>query len=599
MGFKEDLFIPQSPKNFPIRPLNKGIIKHLPSNALPLGAFLNAKNVIIGTQGPLRRPGLQAVGGTTSFLFPPLRGILTLTSSDGTQTTIAFDEKLLYSFTALAYTAYTWDYDTGTVAISSGSASVAGTNNVWNTANKIQARDIFVVGSGGTLERIPIKSVGSTTALTLVSNAVNTHGAGASYTIHRAFKAINPYMVSHTRADNLVIFADSSRALYSFDGSTFEPYDAGLTFVPACVEFFQDRLFCGHIGISAADHRQRIAWSTVTDHTDIDPETNYLDLDYGQGDLRRLKGMGNLLIAYLEDAIYYGRQTNIAGNTLPFGFETIETGGVGLVGMNALCSHTNGHFFVGQDDIYFFSNKGLERIGTPIISETIEKSSNPWTIYATMDPVRKRLVIGFPESGSEEITKLWSFEYNAKAWSYDEVPCSCISGLSYVETTSWDSLDPTTWDDLTYPSWDSIRGSSFRKFFIGKAGRLWEFLNSSTTDNAAGGNIPIEIETADYDDNLPDIKKVTTKLSIKIDRVLESDLVFGISWSTDRGRTWSTVQNAIISSGDDEAFVNFLASGSTIRFKIKSDSNVEQYRIIELVRRTKGKGLEVHLGPSD
>ena len=596
MGFKEEQFIPQAPSNIRLGPLVKGMVRNLPSNALPKGAVLTAKNLIIGPQGALRRGGLGNIAGGTAFHFPPIRGIIVLTKTDGTQASVAFDNRLVYVFTATGYTAYTWDYTTGTLNCDADSTTVSGIGTAWASGADLQAGDILLVGSTGFLDRIEIGSVDANGKVTLLSATDYAHTA-TSYAIHRSFGANNPYMVSWTLADNKLIFADSSRPLYSFDGDDFGDYNTALTFIPSCVEFFKGRIWCAHIQIGAADHRQRITWGETTTLANIDPETNFIDLDYQQGAAQRLMGMGNLLIAYFEDAVYYGRQTNIQGSTLPYAFERIETGGVGLVGMNAVTPFLDGHFFVGQDDIYFLSNKGFERIGTPIISETIDKCENPWAIYATVDTSRKTVVFGFPEA-SDNIVKLWSYDYIGKSWSYSEITCTCIVGQTSTDAVTWDGQGATTWDAATYPTWDAARGGTMKRFYVGKEGKIKELLDSATTDTD-DGVIPMELETGDYDDNLPDTKKTTTRLSIKIDRVLAADLTFRVYFSNDRGRNWSTAQSTTISAGDDETFVNFLSSGSTIRFKITSDSNVAQYRIIEMVRRTRGRGLEVHLGPTD
>ena len=596
MSFKDEQFIPKAPRNIALRPINKGMVRNIQSNALPPGSVLTAKNLIVGTQGPMRRPGMGVLAGDSTFLFPPIRGIIALTKTDGTQVSVVFDNRMVYVFTATGYTQYTWDYTVGTINASAASVSVSGIGTAWASGAELQAGDILITGSGATLDRIEIGAIGGNAALTLRSSLANAH-TQTDYTIYRSLGANNPYMTVWTLVDNKLLFADSSRALYSFDGSDFDEYDASLTFIPSCVEFFKDRVWCGHIQIGAADHRQRITWSELIDHTAIDPTANYIDLDYQQGACQRLKGMGNLLIGYFEDAIYYGRQTNIKGDTLPYAFERIETGGIGLVGMNAVTPFLDGHFFVGQDNIYFLSNKGFERVGTSVVSETVDKTSSPWAIYAAVDTERQRVVFGFPEDGSDNMAKLWSFDYIAKAWSYDEIVCTCIAGRTSTDAVTWDGTDES-WANVSYPSWDSARGGITKRFYIGKEGKIKELISSRTTD-VDGGVIPIELVTPDFDDNLPDIKKTSTRVSIKIDRVLASDLVFRIYASTDRGRTWTAAQVGTIAAGDDEIFVNFLVSGSTIRYRITSDSDIGTYRIIEIVRRVKGRGLEIQLGPTD
>lgn len=590
----EDLFIPAAPIDVPSRPLDKGIMRHVSSTMLEEGAVLTAKNFIVGSAGPLRRPGLAQVSGGATVYFPPVRGIVLMTLTSGTQQLLVFDERLLYLVGASSFTLKSWDYDTGTINCSAGSLTVSGIGTDFDDSNAdLKVGDILKAGSGADLERIKIAAINGSLSITLEESMVNARTATA-YDIYRSFKASNPYLVVWTVADNKIIFADSNRPLFAYDGSSFGDFDSSLTFAPSCVEFFNDRLWCGHIVNGSDDLRQRIIWSTTTDLTDFDVTGRYLDLSYQQGAVQRILGMGELLVAYFDDALYYGKTTNIAGDTLPVAFDRLETGGIGLVGQAAVTPFLDGHFFVGQDNIYFLSVKGFQPIGTPVVRQTIDVCENMWAVYAAVDARRDRVVFGFPDISSE-MTKLWSYNYKARAWSYDEVACNAIAGMSRAESVSWDSLSGYTWDSPPYTTWEEARSESRKKFYIGKSGKIFELDEDATTDES-NVNIPIELITGDMDDGVPNQVKTTTRLSIKIDQTLSNDLTFTVYWSVDRGATWNNAGNCTISAGEDEGYVNFLATGSTLRIKLTSDSAVVPYRIMELVRRTRGRGLEVHLG---
>jgi hypothetical protein len=595
-----------NPRNIPLRPLNKGMIRNLPSNGLPEGAVWTAKNYIVGQRGPKRRPAFTLHGSGTLFNFPPIRNLLVLYQSNGSKQVVGVDRKLLYEVGQNSLTRHTWDWNTGTILASSGSVEVAGSGTLWTSASaELQAGDVLHLSYGDSIaEMVEILSVDGSETLTLLTAPSNTH-VSAAYAIHRGFKAINPYTLDWTVVDNKLVFADSTRPLFSYDGSTFGAYDSSFDWIPTGVTFFKDRLWCIRIQKGANDYRQRIVWSTTLDKTDFDITTRFVDLPYSGGYGSRLVGLGNLLIAYFEDAIYFGRPTNIAGDSLPLAFERIDTGGVGLVGGRAVVPWLDGHFFVGQDDIYYLSNSGFERIGTPVVEDTIRSTNELWGVYAAVDAARDRVVFGFPGDDGYQFTKLWSFNYKSKAWSYDEISCSMIAGAESSSTIEWDTLDTVltvnNWDTgfQLYESWDSIQAASGRRFYLGQGGKL-NYLqeDSATTDT---GNVPVStvLETADFDDGMPDLKKTTTRLSVKIDTILSADLSFLVEVSNDRGRNWSSCGTLVIPSGDDEGYVNFLSTGSTIRFRLSSSSEVASYRIMELVRRTKGRGIELHLGPSD
>lgn len=592
------LYTPQQPISVPLRPINKGMMRHIPSTLLPQGALLTAKNMIVGTNGPKRRPAISQYGGGTAVYFPPIRGMVMLTETDGTRKFIAFDSRWIYEVDDDGVTEKLWDYTNGTLNCSAGALTISGlgTPNWSGTAADINAGDVVVVGSGATLERLVIGSVDATNLITLASATSYAH-TSTSYQIGRALRATTPYLVDWASFRNQIVFADTTRPLFKYtDSGGFTEFDSSLSFIPTCVCFWKDRLWCGHVKVGSTDYRQRIIWSTVTDETDLDPTGRYVEFPYTYGAVKRLVGLGELLIAYFDDAIWWGRQTNIAGDTLPVSFDKLESGNIGLIGMAAVTPFLDGHFFVGQDDIYFFSPRGLERVGTPIVTETIDQCEYPWAIYAAHDTTRGRIVFGFP-SNSTLIEKVWSYDYKAKAWSYDEIGCSALAGLSRVDSSSWDDATGT-WGSPDYPRWDAAEAGEDPRLFLGRAGVVYEVKDGLTTDES-NASIPIELVTPDFDDGAPDLKKTTRRLSIKIDRVLSSDLTFNVYWSTDRGRNWTSAGTCTIDAGDDETYIDFLATGSTVRFRLTSDSQVEEYTIQEIVRRVVGRGMEIHLGPSD
>jgi hypothetical protein len=595
------------PQNIPLRPLNKGMIRNLPSNGLPEGAVWTAKNYNVGMMGPKRRSTYSTYGSGTAFSFPPLRNLMVLFLPGGSKHLVGVDRRLLYEVGQTALTRHTWDWNTGTILASSGDMTVRGTSTFWTSAAAgLQVGDVMHLSPTESIaEMVEIAGITSSGNIDLSSFPAHTHPAGSSYAVYKGFKSVNPYTIDWTVVDNKLVLADSARPLFSYDGATFGPYDASYTWIPTGVTYFRDRLWCIRIVQSGVDYRHRIVWSKTTDHTDFDITGRYVDLPYSSGYGMRLVGLGNLLIAYFEDAVYFGRPTNIAGDGLPMAFERIDTGGVGLVGGRAVVSWLDGHFFVGNDDIYYLSTKGFERIGSPVVDETIRSTSETWGVYAAVDAERDRVVFGFPGEEGTQLTKLWSFDYKAKAWSYDEVACTMIAGAESSSTIEWDTLDSAIpvndWDTgmQVFESWDAIQAPSGRRFFLGVSGVLSYLTGDGGTTDSSSIPVTAVLETGDFDDNLPNLKKTTTRLSVKIDSFLSSDLTFTVEFSMDRGRTWRSGGTLTIPAGDDEGYVNFLATGSTIRFRLTSSSEVASYRIMEIVRRTKGRGVELHLGPSD
>ena len=348
-------------------------------------------------------------------------------------------------------------------------------------------------------------------------------------------------------------------------------------------------------------------WTKVTDRTDfttsLDVDT-YYDITESDDVLKRLIPLGNILVAYFDKSIWIGRLMSGGTTTLPVAFQQLETGGNGLVGDRAVYPWIDGHFLVMHDDIYFLGNNlALIPIGSQVVKDTLKECSNLSGIFVMNDPSRERVLFGFPTSG-DQIAKIWSYDYKARAWSYDALPSTFLALNSVQQDLTYGDIATyaTTYGDVGdyFGTYGNISGSTTPvQLWLGQGGQLDYYSDSGSldygTDSIAG-----LIVTKDFDLGLPDTKKSFLRLNIKIDRFLDADLSFKVEGSTDKGRTWRTLKDGLlIAEGDDENFCNFMMTGSTCRFRISSSSNVEPYIITEMVLRARGRGLETILGPED
>lgn len=595
----------QNPAIIPLRPLDKGMILNISPTAIPVGGCLDAGNYVVGQLGPVRRSGLTETFSSATLRYYPGTGFCTFRNSAGDLYPIVFDTKFLYKANISGLTPYYWEYaaTTGRNMKTSG-LFLVGSGTGFLTQHLL-AGDEICITSGATVVTRLVSTIDSAKKITMSSSTT----VGASYstsnrTIRRAMKATNPYRIDWTiTTDDKLLIADSARPLYSFDGSTFTEYDTALTFIPSCVVFHNDRVFCGHTVESAADNRQRTRWSKVLDLTDFGSASEqFVDRPYYSGELKRLMGLGPMLIAYYGDGIDVGRSTNVGGDTLPISYEKFDTGGIGLYGPRALVRFLDGHFFVGTDDIYFFSTSGgLQRIGSPVVKRTINLCSYPYLSSAIVDPGRSRICFTFPEA-TKAFSKVWSFDYKARAWSYDEIVGDAIGYMTAVPV-SWDSLGTYAagWTNMTYfASWAAIGAAvNLEDVFIARTtGKISRYSYGLTGDYQSQ-LIPCVYETGDFDFGDPDSLKTFVRASIKIDRELTTNLSFAVFSSNDRGINWKSLGVSTIPAGEDECFVNFRATGSTGRFKITSSSAVPEYGIEEIVMKVKGRALESHFGPTD
>jgi len=215
-------------------------------------------------------------------------------------------------------------------------------------------------------------------------------------------------------------------------------------------------------------------------------------------------------------------------------------------------------------------------------------------VWVTPDPARERILFGFP-TDSENISKIWSYNYKAKAWSYDRISATMLVRSDYSSPETWGTTTGT-WASAT-DLWNSSPQEEGVVFF-GYQDRVCRYQAGRATD-VDGNPITAILTSKDFDLGAPDLKKTALRLSVKIDRTLSANLSFLVEVSADRGANYVNCGQLVIPAGDDENFKTFIVSGSTIRFRLTSSSEVTEYYIENIVARVKARSLEVHLGPND
>lgn len=465
--------IPGNPRNVILRPLDKGVILHMPPQSLPAGAFLEAKGVSVNPAGLTRRPVFRYYGNSLSaFPYPPLQNLQMFWNIAGAQKAIAWDQKFIYLVTSDAVTGIYWKYGIGTISVSGTTVTGAGGANWTESSFELQAGDVIVLdadGSGDGPEAIEIASITDATHLETVTAAVGTYAGGTDYEIRRAFDADEPFMVDYAVVPgtaNKMVFADGSRFLYAYDGSTFNDFKSTYSYIPRAVSYFQDRVWIGNITESSEEHKQGIRWSNVFPNIDTFSSGDIVDLPYQQGELMRLVPMGFYLMAYFKDRVFLGRRSNKVG--LPLQFDPMETGAIGLAGTRAVIPWIGGHFFLGQDNVYWLTINGVdpEGIGTPIVRESIKQCDQLWRVYGVHYPEIDSILFAFPKNG-DDFERVWLFNYRSKSWSEWPLTGQMISVGSISDVITY-----SNW--VNYPDYDT--------------GRVYGTASGTTLTLAGGGN---------------------------------------------------------------------------------------------------------------
>jgi hypothetical protein len=494
-------------QDVPIRPLTKGMFTDLPPNGIPSGGFYDLKNFRVKEGYLETRGGLYpyfngsadlASNDLVSYDYDNLRekiqDIVYKWKTNGQSETLIISDDFLYvvedkdTLTKILFTSgsITVNNDTQTDAtlefeIASGTTTNIAVGDYLRiySSGEIIGRLINIDAGVYTCELDP-SHTWSTVAVEFVHTFSVDSGFKVDYTILGGY--------STDEAGNVMILTDQAgRGVYSYDGTNLSVYDIDsstdgdggtdtLGSAKACA-YFDDRLWLGNITeATGTNFPQRIWWSDALDYDRFDP-ANYIDLPYSQGELLAMKPLGPLLVVYFSDTIYLGQPTQIIGR--PYEFQELNTNEIGLVSQSALGTYDDGHFFVGQDDIYYLSgSSALQRIGAPIKSQTVEKTSALNLldyVQVSPDPSTESVAFLFPDVSVDESyalglsTKLWRFYYKPQAWAYDSVPVvneqpqayfSCISHARTVTKgdtyEDWQDLDGQSGD----PAYRTLSGSS-------------------------------------------------------------------------------------------------------------------------------------------
>lgn len=588
-------FVPNDPVNLTLRPLNKGMMLHLPADALPVGAVVSAKNVRVEPQGITRRDGYISYAASTAVPTGsrPLYHFVPAWKTDGTQFNALLTKRYLYNVGIATFTPYYWVHSTGKVKTSSGVHLKGQGATAWTLpTNYIRVGDRVIISTASA----GVSVINSATSITLDAS-VATFGTSTAYHIKRVLNHDDDWSYDATVINNQVVISDRTRPLYQFNGTSFSNYMVS-AYRPGCVVFYKDRLFIGNTVESispgmTSQYRQRLRWTGVTGTPRSFAATDYLDLPYTPGLLSRLVPLGNIIVAYFEDAIFYGVPTN--NPDLPYAFHRIETPGVGLAGPHAVCGAMGGHFFVGQDSIYYLGSdprSGPEDIGIPVVEETIATCGNLKRIYAAVDPVRHRAVFGFPTTG-DSISRIWSFDLRSKAWSFEDVTGDMIANPLLVLGLTIDDLTGTIDGlDTTYPTIDSMAAvGGTNDLFVGQNGTLYKATRGAASDEWS--TPPVEVITPDVDAGSPGVDKTFLEMLVRLNTAPSTALTFVVSGSDNGGDTWTSLGTMTIAATEREGRLTFAITGNVVRFRLVSTTAAEPYTITAVQWRLKGRGKAV------
>ena len=586
-------------------------------------------NYRVMRDGLRRSPGAALFGAQGDVNDTPYVDIVVFWQTDGSQVPCLLTSRFFYTINAYsAPTATGWDYTTGTCNVSGVTVTAVGGGDSedWDATNHCLGYDstgatgcvshngrgdwIRFNGAGNWYE---IEKISSGTALTLATSAGTI--SGATFEIRRCFHPDNVHLLDWTvcpdpDADPLeyqLYITDYERQplVYDSGGDSFALHtqkdeDAGaLDYVCGCMCYYGERLWIGNLIEDGSEYyQQRIRWSDVGDPQTF-TSTSFIDLPYTSSEIMRIVPMGSLLVVYFVDCIYLGRASS--DPNLPYVFFRVETGGVGLTGVRAVCEALNGNMFLGKDDVYFLSSEGLRPLNAP--DELIEGCSQKNRVYLVIDPERNRLIVGTPISGGQ-MTDLWCYNFKTDAWSRDTAfGYTFLAAPIFQGDYSWNDLTDSgilsddSWNVgmVDIPSWSSLSNPhEVRSVFAGdNSGYIHQFLDSSGTVNST--SVPQEIVTGDMDFNAPERDKAFTMVRMRLREIISQSIDFIVCSSDDSGESWKVLGALRILAGKREGKLNFRKIGSTMRFKFLTFTRTPEYTVVEISFRVAIRGEEVEI----
>lgn len=631
-------YVAPDPSNVAIRELQRGIVRNIPAQLIPMGAMRDQVNGAV-THGGIKR--------SVSFVRQSLSGApedrdslefadVCYVSEDEVET-LVFGRRFLYTLGGDGQTlsvkrmslVFTADSESADLDYDGSTGEWTLTFPAGFDLGKVQVGDILEFDPGSfEISKVLSQVIGFYDVDDLLDPDEDDETTVASVTFFLAFAAVAPFVVQHVSVPGNVFVADrSQRGLLVYNaanGLKEIEFDQGenaeVISEINCLAYHDYRLWLGGMTLDGVRYPGRIIWGKRS--SPYDPafsersDGEFLDIIGPKTEILRIEALGSLLVCYFGDAVYFGRPTNIVG--LPYDFTLLNTGGIGLVGPRALCSVNDGHFFVGQDDVYFLSAAGgLEKIGSAVVDRTIDAYSGSLEhTVVVADPKESRVLFAF-RNASGNFDEVWAFNYTYSSWYRMDIAGQSLSQVSRVTSITWDDFpqgvptDPEweaptaadTWEDPAWKdkAWAELMPSTeFARLVVVSDNQMYSPAEGNWLCELRGAAPAMVLESGDMDFGQPDVVKTATRLTVKLESVHdltgqedESAFIrFRVETSTNRGRTWKDHGWIVIGVGQDEGKLNFLHTGSMVRFRLTCGSNVAGYKVTEVGLRVRQRGLE-------
>ena len=352
-----------------------------------------------------------------------------------------------------------------------------------------------------------------------------------------------------------------------------------------------ERLCLYHIIDTGVAYPQRVQW-TVAGGVSIPPAaTDWTDPGSGNTDLESTMGsdfilaaekLSNYVVIYGERTIVSQEYTGVVAS--PYAFYTRITG-VGLAAPRAIVNLGEEHIFLGWDNVYSYKGgASIDRIGDAIENELFT-IMNPEYIHRSFliyieetDEIR----LHFPLVGETLPNTYFTYKISNQSWSRGSRIYSAFGYFSKVTSVTWHTYGGdgnVPWDEATARWQDSTLEALAPLNLYGDTSGILYQDNESSYDNADGTAIDGYWESKDFVTGDGYRRTMTNWMELGFEA---KGATIDVSYSTDFGVTWSTVETFTLTTAWAQYRHDFNANSPQIRFKFRNAVQGETFDVRQI-----------------
>jgi len=354
-----------------------------------------------------------------------------------------------------------------------------------------------------------------------------------------AYLTGNTYGVSSTIFNNKLYLTNRNDWVKRYDGTTFDNVPAlddtvaddiegGYKYCKAkLIKGFQNFLVLGNTYEDGYDCSQRLRWSRYGDPTlwknddDGSGMAGYMDFLEDHDPIIAMELIGNALAVYKRKSIYL---VNFVGTPGIFN-KTRVINDVGALSGGSIIPFRGGHFFVGNDNFYFFDGSNVTPIGDAVKKQFFGKFNmeKKEQVFGYLLKEHSEIWFVYPKIGSDYCNYAYVWNFDNNSWSHREMPeCLCMGSSWQSETITWDDTTKS-WGSMDMYWDESAMLYGAPKNLIGTTEGYIQDIKSYVTD-FDGEDIDGWIKTKLYDMNEPTNIKRLQRIQFLISREGDYDL---------------------------------------------------------------------------